>query len=214
MKKKIFVFLLFSLSLINVFSQKEKKFLFWDYSFGVSLINNSKDFDNYYKSFYNDYKNTFLPTMDLNIGIGHKFNDKISLLIDYGLKTNNIRDKNQYKMLHINIWDFVGEYNLFTKNDFNLLLKTGLGGEHNVFIYNRKNPLQSDTFEYYNAFIPVCLTAAMAGRYSKDVFIGIYLQGNIPVYKGKANVTGLDIEVPNIPTVSQNWISFGIKVRI
>jgi hypothetical protein len=208
--KNWFIILLFSVSL-NSFSQK--KLLFYEYSLGVSLINNSKDFDNYYKGLYEEYKNTFLPTLDLNFGVGHYFTEKFDILIDLGLKTNSFKDKNQYKMLQIKLCDITGEYSIFTKNELKILLKTGIGIESTVFLYNRNNPLNMNTFEYYNTFIPVCITAANVNL-NRNILLGTFLQVNIPVYKGKTNPAGIDIEMPDIPNISQNWISLGIKVRL
>ena len=208
--KKTLLTLLTVIVAYNLFSQ--------EVYINTSFLSNTSGIDNDFKSIYSDYKKEFIPT----VGIGYTMTSRIPkkfelIIVDLNLLvgTNTYGRKNpeQYKRLFSIIGSYYLSYRFLDKEKYNLTIKSGYGLDNTTFFYSRKDDLSAVSYTCNNQFIPVNLCFGFNLNESKEEFIGIFLQYNILVKKGKSKHTGLQVDAENIPNVAQGNLSFGVKYK-
>ncbi len=196
-----------------------------DLSFQTIFFNNTKDIDNYFSKTFEDYNRCVIPNIGIGLSHGSIFSKRFAYEIAYGIsygKSFSDRDKSktQNKSMVSSTISIVFEYFfLETKEAGNLSLKTGFGYDYTTFRYNRKIEVLNEpvpqqlSYSWGNSFVPIRLTWSIYDK-NKTKGMGVFIQYNIRVIKGKTTYTGLDIYANDVPCVSQNNLAIGLNFRL
>lgn len=188
----------------------QDKGFFGEFSLNFSALPRTKDMDGYLKNVNTDYKTSSILSEGLGVAIGYNFNEKFSTFLDCGINTGgdfaNLK-REQYKKLDNMTIDLAVEYKFYKTEKNAFSAKFGLGYENSTFNYNRKSPVSIFSASCENLFIPIALT------WWANKNIGVILQYNAVVFKGDAKIPGVNYKLNNVPNISLNSISIGIRTK-
>ncbi|MGI6321546.1 MAG: hypothetical protein ACOXZK_11500 [Bacteroidales bacterium] len=211
MKKNILLLLILMLPIIILAQSDYNKDIF-SVSLNIGHVSTS-GIDNTFKNIYDDYNNSLILITGVTLSPSIYSNNRFTLGADLGFNTGtsfaNLKEE-QYKRLdHFTIGVF-GEYCFLKKENYNLNVKTGAYIENYSFLYTRKDPLDITSFSNLNTTVPIQFTINFPVRGNQQ--IGIFIQDNIIVDKGKTKITGIDFSPAyDVKPISNNAFLIGIK---